>query len=642
MMLFVIAFTVLSIRLSEAHSIANESTTDESSPLKEESIEITELHAPRGRILDRNEEVLALSSPHYDLVADRYLLVDVGQAATAIANDMLSCDPKWESWANEKKSGKIKLEAMRLRKTFSEGALIHQHLAQAFGLLSTVLKTSPQELEKVFLDKQCSKPNVVVASELDNSQKDAIEAMIIDKRIRGFKIVQTYKRSYPGGSKACHLIGFANWQDEKLDVNKDVKASPKQKGIKGIEATYEEKLSGQDGFKKVWLNRQGIVDYTKRLPEIIEAIPGNDVCLTLDSHIQQIVEEELRKCVSIYNPQNAAAIVMDPQSGDVLASVSYPQFNLNSKKAIQFPPENSKQSKDFNYDFAKRGAYEPGSTFKAVTFAAAFNDKKLKSDEMINCGDGEYTYENHTYTESHHYGLLPANLVLGKSSNIGTFKVALRLGKDRYVEYINRFGFEYKMNVKSNISFFPLTYGYSILVSPLQIASFYSMIANDGVLMQPRYVMREITPKNEMIDCPTVSKGQVISSEAARMTRDALKTVVSDGTGTKADVEGFTVAGKTGTTKIWDSNLWNPKTRKKGDYSELQCGSFAGMMPADEARFVCVVVVRAPIAPRSGPNNKLNGGDVAAPVFAEIAKKLAVYMNIKPSLVGDKKVKKQP
>ncbi len=607
----VTGFTRLSVRLFEVHHAGTDEMEEEAFSAR---MEETVIDAPRGRILDRNKEILAISSPHYELVADRYHLVDEAQAATAVAYDRLSSLASWQRLDDKNKIAKIKREAMQLRRIMSKGYLMHQNLALSFGLLSTILNVSARDLEKKFAEN-CSDSNVRVASELNHSQKNAIEAMIKEKRLRGFRIVETYKRFYPNGDKACHLIGCIQEDSSLKDVKNAVKA------LNGIEYSFNEKLSGRNGSRKVWINRHGIVDYNIK-PEISDAVAGNDICLTIDSSIQAIVENELSQCVERYKPENVAIVVMDPRQGDILAIASYPRYDLNTRQGSQ-------------YDFAKNGKYEPGSTFKSVAFAAAFDERVIKNDDLIDCENGSFRYSDQEYREKHSHGVLPAKLVLAKSSNIGTFKVALKLDQkdplQTYIKYAKKFGFEIKNSSRS--SFYNLTHGYSLFVSPLQIATFYSMIANDGKMTLPRFVLCQITPANELVEMPIESRGSVISPEAAIETREALKIVVSDGTAKRASVEGYSVAGKTGTATLWNSEL--------NRYDDHRfCSSFVGMMPADDPRFVCAVVVRAP--KQTTHDESLDGGVVAAPVFAEIAKKISKYMNMKPSLGDELKAKKQP
>ncbi len=337
---------------------------------------------------------------------------------------------------------------------------------------------------------------------------------------------------------------------------------------------------------------------------------GLNVQLTIDMGLQAIVEEELDACLAEFESVRGAVILMDPKTGEILAMVSRPHFDLNHKQNIA---ENG-----FNY--AIQAIYEPGSTFKIVSTAGVLNEGVATPFTSVFCHNGNYSEGKIQVPDHHPYGNLTLEGVLIKSSNIGAYKFARQLGAKRFFDYTERWGFGRKTN--NAVDFSRASYGYALNVTPLQMACAYSVIAGDGKLLKPRIVKALVANDGTVVETyPPEVVREVLKPETARKMRDALaKVTLTGGTATLAAVPGYKVAGKTGTAK-----KHNPNGR--GYLANSYTVSFAGMLPAENPAFVGIVVIDDP------RTNKVSryGGTIAAPAFGRIAARAAAYMNLQPT-----------
>lgn len=430
-------------------------------------------------------------------------------------------------------------------------------------------------------------------------------------KLRGIYFEQTAQRTYPNGPLLGHVLGFLDHEGH---------------GIQGVERTFDEYLAGQDGFRHIERDRTGreIVVYRG-----VESPPrhGYDIQLTINMALQAILEEELDNAYREMKPQSVVGILLNPKTGAVLAMANRPHFDPNSPGS--FEPEAMKNR-------AIIDMVEPGSTFKIVAIAAALNEKAARSDTTIFCENGRYAYGGRILRDVHGYGSLSVHDILVKSSNIGSAKLAMLLGEQKFYEYIRRFGFGDRTGIElpgeipgllhpphrwSKLSITRIPMGHEIAVTPLQIATATAVIANGGKLMAPYVVQRVIGPDGEDLfrATPQVVR-QVVAPEVAAQVNAALTEVVLRGTAPLARVEGFAVAGKTGTAQRVDP---------KGGYTPGKyVVSFCGYLPAENPEFVGIIMVDDATSLKT----RNYGGLVAAPIFSRVAERTARYLDLQPQV----------
>lgn len=451
---------------------------------------------------------------------------------------------------------------------------------------------------------------IVLKREVPQPAAVELRQKLREASLRGIYFERDSTRVYPNGSMLCHVLGFTDFD---------------HKGIQGVEASMEEYLHGQDGYRYIEHNRAGqeLVTYRgqERAPR-----DGYRVQLTIDLNLQHIVENEIDAAVREYRPEKATIILMRPATGEILAMANRPHFDLNQRAEAK--PEQMKNR-------AIIDMMEPGSTFKIVTAAAALNEKKVRPDTTIFCENGVWNYGGRALHDHHGYGAMSVQDILIKSSNIGAAKLAISLGEQKFYEYIRRFGFGERTGVElpgeipgiirspqswSKISITRIPMGHEVGVTPLQMTVAMAAIANGGKLITPRIVKSVTTADGEMISefSPSVLR-QVVSEQTAAQVSAALRDVVSErGTAKGAAVLGFSVCGKTGTAQ---------KVDPKGGYTQGKyVVSFSGYMPAEQPEIVALVVLDD-----AKTGSELNyGGTVAAPIFARIAEKAARYLDLEP------------
>ena len=421
--------------------------------------------------------------------------------------------------------------------------------------------------------------------------------------------VDDQQRVYPNKSLAAHVVGYLNPFDN----------AP----VRGIEATMNEQLTGVRG----WMTSQ--TDKRKRevvslRSQDVQPRNGLNVVLTLDATAQYVVEEEIAEGMRQHTPISISAIVVRPKTGQILAMATCPTVDLNSP--TNFPLE-------FHRNQSISAVAEPGSTFKIVVVAAGLNERVVTLRDRIECENGAFHYGGRVLHDHDHYGVLSVEEIITKSSNIGSAKIGLRLGERRLHGYIRTFGFGERSNIMldreekgivrglerwTKISNAWIPMGHEIMVTPLQMVMAMAAIANGGKLMAPILVDHvEDEQGNVVARTQPQMVRQVVSAEAAWLTVQALKTVVStNGTAPKARMELYTVAGKTGTAQKAIGGAY-----VRGKYFS----SFLGFFPADDPE-LCISVVM------DEPRNGYYGGHTAAPVFKKIAERLANYLNIRPDL----------
>ncbi|MEK6527781.1 MAG: penicillin-binding protein 2, partial [Nitrospirota bacterium] len=410
--------------------------------------------------------------------------------------------------------------------------------------LAPIIKVSEKRLSNKLLEKK-DKDFIWVGRRLDEKTVQKINSLQQKFKFQeelGF--LPETKRQYPNGQLASHLLGFTNIDNE---------------GIDGIELRYNKEISGS--IKKVYHNRDARGN--SLLDNIEESIPGNNLMLTIDEGLQHIVEKEIENAMVAWQAEAVVAIMMEPSTGKILAMANRPTYDPNSVGSVQADERRNRAITD---------NYEPGSTFKTILASAAIEEKIVSLNEKFDVSKGFIKVPGGIIRDAHRHGVLTFKEVIQKSSNVGASQIALRLGKERFYNYIKKFGFGEKTGIDlpgeakglvrktekwSGRSLPSIAIGQEISVTPLQLLRAYSAIANGGKLMKPYIVSGIISHEGEIIKSfsPEVEK-QVVSETTAKTMRDILKTVVEEGgTAQKASVTGDMVAGKTGTAQMVD-----PKT----------------------------------------------------------------------------------
>lgn len=433
---------------------------------------------------------------------------------------------------------------------------------------------------------------------------------IRDMKIKGVGLVREMKRIYPKGALASHVIGFVN-----LD----------NKGMEGVESGYDKYLSSKEESKFVTRDAKGNYLSTGANREI----SGNNVVLTIDEGLQYILEKNLDAAMNKWKAASVTAVMMDPHTGEILALANRPTFNPSDLSHVDPNEVRNRAITD---------CFEPGSTFKVVVGIAALEEKKVTPSTRIDCSAGTVEVGGRRIKDDHKHGVLTFHEVIQKSSNVGSVKAALMLGKDKFYEYIRKFGFGEKTGIDlrgeisgllrssdrwSGMSIGAIAIGQEIAVTPLQIVRAYAVVANGGYLVTP-HVVKEIRDPYGAVIMKADGRGRrIISAETVATFREILKTVTEQGgTAKQAAVAGNSVAGKTGTAQIFDQ-----KTKR---YSKTRyIGSFVGFVPADNPRLAMVVVIKE-------PRGAIYGGVVAGPVFKDIADQALSYLKVPMDNVSEK------
>lgn len=500
--------------------------------------------APRGAILDRNGNELAVSTDAADVSATPYLVKDVPNVSAQLA---------------------------------------------------PLLERSPEQIAAKLADR---KSGFVY---LARSVPGSIVAKIEKLELAGIDTAPTTKRAYPGKTMASQVLGFVGTEGT---------------GLSGLEYRWEKQLHGSDGERRVVKDGQGNAISTV---DVAKVQPGENLKLTLDSQLQLQTEAVMKQVAANYSPQGASAIVMDPRDGSILAMTNYPTLDANDPAAAK-PEAMQNRAVGFNY--------EPGSTFKAVTVAGALADKKVTPSTvfdlptLLQVADREIEDSEERGPVS-----LPVSQIIAKSSNVGTVKISQTMTDARFDSWVRKFGFGQPTGIDisgeeqglvlgyrdySGVSKANFAIGQGLDVTPIQMATAYSAIANGGIL-RPPHIVESIGGK------PTRREAgkRVISGRVAGQLRTMLEGVLSPGgTASEAAIPGYKLAGKTGTAEVFDTVA--------GEYSKSKyVASFIGFAPAKNPQLLVSVVVNQ-------PQGQIYGGKVAAPAFQEILNFALPYLKIPP------------
>jgi cell division protein FtsI (penicillin-binding protein 3) len=458
-----------------------------------------------------------------------------------------------------------------------------------------------------------------VARRLESDTVERAREAIESADLIGFSFVEEPLRIYPSGALAAPVIGITRLDDGT--------------GIEGIEAVMETELAGHPGKRVVERDQAG-----RAIPQgefLLEpSVSGSDVVLTLDREIQYISETSLQAGIDRSGALGGSVIVLDIANGEILAMVSLPGFDGSDRSTLDPSTLRNRAITD---------VYEPGSTLKVVTVAAALDEGVVRPDTPFETPNeievGDETYSDHGSNPP----VMTVSDIVAQSSNVGTIKIQRQLGNEAHYRYLDAFGLGRPASIDfagestgrldhvsewNNVAAGPsAAIGYGVGATPLQMASVFATLANDGEWVEP-HVIAEIVASDGERTITEPRRHRVVSPETARTMRTMLRRVVEDGTGFRADIDEFPVGGKTGTSDKFDVAT--------GKYSETETIAwFIGIAPIDNPEIVVVVVLDAPSGMIAGGYDMSFGGTSAAPIFAEIAESTLHQLGVSPTHDGD-------
>ena len=596
----VVALGSLSIQLVNLQVVRHEEWRDRA----QGNTRSTKIREPlRGQIRDIQGNPLAMSLPAKRVCADPTI---VGDRAALVARALAPILKTNETWLVQQLTPRIRHYDTNNQPVFDKYVVLARRVSiETWNEIHEAMTNLQFELD---------------VSKLSRAEKKIYKVTIDSNtlvRTRAVFAEEEEIRTYPNQSLAAHVVGY---------VGPDPGAEG-MSGIMGIEKTFNTKLAGIRGWLKTERDskRREIMSFRE---QDVEPHDGLNVVLTLDARIQSIVETELAEAFREHNPVSASCVVVRPKSGEILAMATVPNFDLNHYAEARPDAFRNRVISDL---------CEPGSTFKIVVVSAGLQEGTVTLKSPFDCEEGKFIYAKTILHDHKKYGVLSVEEIITKSSNIGAAKIGIQLGEIRLFDYMRRFGFgeltgiplpaEVRgivppVNRWTGVSIAQIPMGHGIAVTPLQMVMAMSAIANQGKLMRPMLVKRlEESSGSVVVSAEPGAPRQVIGAAAARDMVEALKTVVlKNGTGTKARLENYTVAGKTGTAQKVEH----------GTYSTTKYfASFIGFFPADQPEICIGVFLDEP------KGNAYYGGDVAAPAFQAIADKVARYLNIRPDIQAE-------
>jgi cell division protein FtsI (penicillin-binding protein 3) len=435
------------------------------------------------------------------------------------------------------------------------------------------------------------------------SPEEARRVKLLD--LSGVAFYKESRRYYPKKDLAAHVLGYVGVDNV---------------GLAGLESTFDARIRGREG--KMLLQRdarrRAMSTREERLPTA-----GDGLELTIDEYLQFIADRELRRGVAENGASGGSAIILQPNTGEILALANWPDFNPNAFNSSDVGARRNRAVQDL---------YEPGSTFKIVTASAAIEEGLIRTADQIDCSPGYITFGSRVIRDTHHYGVMPFIDVIAKSSNVGAIKVGMKVGPNRLSQYISRFGFGqtlasdfrgenagmvYAADRLDPSALASVSMGYQVGVTPLQMATAVGAVANGGELVEP-HVVRAFIRNGHREEVPRNVVRRAIAPETAATVTEIMEAVVERGTAKSfAQIDGYTVAGKTGTA----SKIVNGRY-SKSDYN----ASFVGFVPSRRPAVAIVVVIDSPHA------GSYYGAVVSAPVFKRIAEATLQHLGIGPTL----------
>ena len=427
---------------------------------------------------------------------------------------------------------------------------------------------------------------------------------IASLKLDGIGFLKENRRYYPKKELAAHVIGYAGVENI---------------GLAGIESAFDSQIRGRTGRILIQTDarRHTVFSRVER-----PATAGADIELTIDEYLQYIAERELRAAVAENRAAGGTIVIMEPNSGEILALANDPTFNPNAF---------SRYARSHTRNRAIQEIYEPGSTFKIVTASAAFEESVVDPDDLINVTGGRIAFGARVIHDTHDYGILSFADVLVKSSNVGAIKVGLKLGAERLNRYVHRFGFGQTLSPElrgesqgivwdagglNDSALASVSMGYQIGVTPLQMATAVSSLANGGELLEP-HVVRAVVRNGRRVETPRKVLRRAVSANTAAELTAILEDVVARGTARAAKLESYQVAGKTGTAAKLVGGRYS-----KSEYH----ASFVGFVPSRRPALTVLVVIDSPRA------KGYYGGVVAAPVFKRVAEAALRHLGVPPTL----------
>jgi len=507
------------------------------------------------------------------------------------------------------RNGRALAMSLRAKTLYADSTEIEDPAATA-KVLAKVLKLDANQIAaQIKIGKEKRRRFVPIAKKLDGEAEQRINRALDIPGVKKFDLPnftglhwrEDQKRSYPYQSLAAQVVGFSNASDD---------------GKAGIEQSQDDILHGAIIKKYQERDRLGrIYDET-----IEERDTPSDIVLTIDSAYQYMTETALERGVKAANARSGMAIVMSPKTGEVLALANYPTFDPNTITEAVTDNIGNK---------AIQSIYSPGSVFKIVAYGSGLEKHLFRPNDLINAGNGSITVAKHTFSD-HHTGSMTYADALGYSSNVCAIKTGMAVGRDGFFDMVQKMGFGKKTGIElpaetagivrspevwAGDSLASMSIGYEIGVTALQMTTAFATIANNGLRIQP-HIIKEIRHSNgEPKTVTEPSQTQVVSLETAQDLRTMMREVVQNGTGRKAQLDGYTVAGKTGTA-------WKFNAKSKTVDSSKYISSFIGMAPANDPEIVVAVVMDEP---KGGGRD---GGTVSAPVFSEIAQNILTEMKV--------------
>ncbi|MDY0148897.1 MAG: penicillin-binding protein 2 [Kiritimatiellia bacterium] len=442
---------------------------------------------------------------------------------------------------------------------------------------------------------------------IERKVKDDVVEQVERLHLPGVWFEPVSTRHYPQNELACHVIGFVNFEDV---------------GSGGIEQSWNSRLKGRAGMRVSEKDGQRHEIYTRRKLQVAPR-EGANVHLTLDQNVQYFTERALEAAMTNFHPEAAWAIVQEVRTGAILAMASRPAYDPNTFNTFE---AQDRMNRAVSYN------YEPGSAFKIGVVAAAINEGVVATNDLFDCEKGLWHYGGRPLRDYHAYDTLDVTGILRKSSNIGAAKIAVMLGEPQLYRYLKDYGLGRRtgigvpgeeggilnpVNRWHTIDITRIAMGHSVAVTALQMLGIMSCIGNDGFRMRP-YLVQKVVDKdgNVLQETQPEALARPITERTAALMRQMLSEVTGpDGTGRKAAVPGYTVAGKTGTAEKIDAT---------GRYiRHANISSFVGMLPVERPEVAIIVVLDNPQPIRTG-------GQTAAPVFREIAEPVIRYLDLGP------------
>ena len=596
--LLTLGFSIVSWRLYDLHLKRGPALAEEASRKFRET---RPLPAQRGSIKDLSGRYLAYDEEIFHVATNRVHLHELLSARMAIA-DMRDAKYPFPSTMGLSKEQII--------------AAYQEHVATCVAPKLGISKD--EAIAKIRSKEQIE----ILADKMTEDQAKEWKALLKEHHIRGVYVQSTIRRHYPTENRLALIVGG-------VEEGKG--------GVRGVEKTQESILRGTPGSIEVEHDKQG-----RELPlyrgEIKDPVHGRDVHLTIDMALQDAVDHIVEQANLQWKPNKIMAVVTDVKDGSVLAMSFRPDHDRNTPVGTNWK------------NLAIYEPYEPGSTFKVVAFTGALDSGRITTRSTFDCELGDYT--DPVFKVPLHdlkaQGIVPVPDIFKHSSNIGTFKIFKKLGQEKFLDYVKAFGFGRPTGIDlngesrgyindkqwSNATYSRFPIGYEVNCTPIQMAMAYGAIANGGILMKPRLIDRIVSDGGRQVEVmPPQVLGQVCKGQTAKTMRELLQLVVDEGTGSRAKLEGLSVAGKTGTTRRHDPEhnpIYDKKGKliRKGGYPEGQwITSFAGFAPADDPKIACVVVLDYP---KCEDKSAIGGGKVAAPIFGEIAAEVLKQLSVRP------------